>query len=102
MAMGKAPEKEAIPGQAEADVKGGLSLMISLSHQNRQTRRWHPLSLACRYTKHKGDGSDLEAPTTLRPQAESLLSARHPNFGSVQTQAADHTVPGRWLPVVDT
>lgn len=37
MAMGKAPKKEAIPGQAEAEVKGGLSLMTSLSRQNRQT-----------------------------------------------------------------
>lgn len=37
VAMGKAPEKEDIPGQAEADVKGGLSLMTSLSRQNRQT-----------------------------------------------------------------
>lgn len=37
MAVGKAPEKEAIPGQAEAEIKGGLSLMTSLSLQNRQT-----------------------------------------------------------------
>lgn len=103
--MEKAPEKEAIPGRAEAEVKGGLSLRTSLSRQNRQTSRWLPYSLAFRYTKRKGDGSDLEAPTTLRPQAESLLSARHANFGSVQTRAADHMVPGRaasWVLVVDT
>lgn len=37
MAVGKAPEKEAIPGRAEAEVKGGLSLRTSLNRQNRQT-----------------------------------------------------------------
>lgn len=37
MAMGKAPEKEAIPGKAEATVKGRMSSTTTLSPQARQT-----------------------------------------------------------------
>lgn len=79
--MGKAPEKEAILGKAEAEVQEGAEPHDIPEPPDQADLKWSTHSLVFCYTKSKGDDSDLEAPTTHRPRAESLLW-QHPDQGS--------------------